>query len=134
MFASLCLTAMLLLSVVPTVGRLAGERAMHAQAPAAASTMPHTDGMSHASHMAHARAEADSRPAEEGAASTDEHFGHECPYCPLLAGLASIEVPPGLPAALPARRSFVPEIVGRRAVSPQTSCLGSRGPPGFLIG
>ena len=125
---------MLLLSALPTLGRLAGERATQAQAAAASSAMLHTDGMSHASHMAHPGPAADSRPADEGTASTEEHFGHECPYCPLLAGLASIEVPPRLPVALPACRPFVVGTFGMRAVSPQTSCLGSRGPPVVLIG
>jgi hypothetical protein len=131
--ASLCLAAMLLLSALPTLGRLSGGRAMHAQAAAASSAMAHTDGMSHA-QMAHARPSVDSRPTEGATASTEEHFGHECPYCPLLAGLASIEVPARLPGALPVCREFVAEHHGIATVAPRTSCLGSRGPPVSLIG
>jgi hypothetical protein len=137
--ASLCLVAMLLLSALPTLGRLAGHHEVDllaaARPVAALASTSHMSDTSHAMHASRMEQVPHHGDApQHGAPSTEGHVGHECPYCPLLAGLVSIEVPPKVPAALPACRPVVPDVVGSRTVSPQTSCLGSRGPPVLLIG
>jgi hypothetical protein len=125
LFASLGLTAMLLLSVLPTLGRLAGAQAVHGAMPATHDAMHSlSPGMSRAQHAGHA--------PDHDAPASGEHAGHDCSYCALLAGLASVPGLSGLPAALHASRSSVPLPVSTRPVELRTSCLGSRGPPTLL--
>ena len=129
LFASLGLTAMLLLSVLPTLGRLAGAQAVHGAVPAH-DAMHSMAGMTHAEHTAHmSPAQHAGHSPERDAPASGEHAGHDCSYCALLAGLASVPALPGLPAALHASRASVPHRVCSRPVELRTSCLGSRGPP-----
>ena len=130
LFASLGLTAMLLLSVLPTLGRLAGAQAVHGAMPATHDAMHSMPGMSHAEHMApmpHA-----SHLPDHDAPASGEHAGHDCSYCALLAGLASAPALAGVPTALHASRASVPLPACNRPVELRTSCLGSRGPPTLL--
>jgi hypothetical protein len=80
--------------------------------------------MSPAQHAGHS--------LDHDAPVSGEHAGHDCSYCALLAGLASVPGLSGLPAALNASRSSVPLPVSTRPVELRTSCLGSRGPPTLL--
>ena len=130
LFASLGLTAMLLLSVLPTLGRLAGAQAVHGAMPATHDAMHSMTGMSHAQHMSSAQ-HAGHSPGHDAPAS-GEHAGHDCSYCALLAGLASAPALAGLPTALHASRASVPLLACNRPVELRTSCLGSRGPPTLL--
>jgi hypothetical protein len=134
LFASLGLTAMLLLSVLPTLGRLAGAQAVHGAMPATHDAMHSlSPGMSHAQHMAHmSPAPPAGHAPDHDAPASGEHAGHDCSYCALLAGLASVPGLSGLPAALHASRSSVPLPASTRPVELRTSCLGSRGPPTLL--
>ena len=133
LFASLGLTAMLLLSVLPTLGRLAGAQAVHGAMPATHDAMHSMPGMSHAEHMAHmSPAQHAGQSPDHDAPATGGHAGHDCSYCALLAGLASVPALPGLPAALHASRASVPLPACNRPVELRTSCLGSRGPPTLL--
>jgi hypothetical protein len=133
MFASLGLTAMLLLSVLPTLGRLAGAQAVHGAMRASHDAMHSMPGMSHAQHMAHmAPAQHAGHSPDHEAPASGEHAGHDCSYCALLAGLASVPALSGLPAALHASRASVPLPACNRPVELRTSCLGSRGPPTLL--
>jgi len=128
--ASLALVAMLLLSILPTLGRLAGEAA----APAAhAGTGPggtHGSDLASMAHMAHATHAAHERPSIPSVPpSHDGHGAHDCAYCPLLAGLASLPMPPGIPASI-READTVPSIgIADVPVVLRTSSLGSRGPP-----
>jgi hypothetical protein len=130
LFASLGLTAMLLLSVLPTLGRLAGAQAVHGAMPATHDAMHSMPDMSHAEHMAH-MPHASHLPDHDAPAS-GEHAGHDCYYCALLAGLASAPALAGVPTALHASRASVPLPACNRPVELRTSCLGSRGPPTLL--
>lgn len=133
LFASLGLTAMLLLSVLPTLGRLAGAQAVHGAMPATHDAMHSMPGMSHAQHMAHMPlAQHAGHSPNHDAPASGEHAGHDCSYCALLAGLATVPVLPASPAALHAPRASVSHRVCTRPVALRTSCLGSRGPPTLL--
>ena len=133
MFASLGLTAMLLLSVLPTLGRLAGAQAVHGAMPATHDAMPSMPGMSHAQHMAHmSPAQHAGHSPDHDAPKSGEHAGHDCSYCALLAGLASVPALAGLPTALHASSTSVPLPACNWPVELRTSCLGSRGPPTLL--
>ena len=133
LFASLGLTAMLLLSVLPTLGRLAGTQAPHGAVPVTHDAMQSMAGMSHAQHMVHmSPARHAGHSPDHDAPASGEHAGHDCSYCALLAGLASVPGLSGLPAAPPVSRASVSHRACSRPVELRTSCLGSRGPPTLL--
>ncbi|MFL6591142.1 MAG: DUF2946 family protein [Luteimonas sp.] len=129
-FASLALIAMLLLSVLPTVGRLAGEGALAAAHGHAAAAAAHGSGVDHMAHMAHAVHADHGRPSMPPVPPPhDGHGSHDCPYCPLLTGLASSPVPPGMPASTDAAGTVPSVQVASVPLALRTSSLGSRGPP-----
>jgi len=121
---------MLLLSILPTLGRLAGEGAWPATHGGAVPAGAHRTGADHMAHMAHAAHAGHARPSTPAVpAPHDGHGAHDCAYCPLLAGLASLPVPPGIRASIRAADT-VPWIrVANVPVALRTSSLGSRGPP-----
>ena len=135
----LALAAIVALTLVPSVGRLAGQPAMPMHVmPAGAST---GGDISHGAHTDRAGAEASAiaRSHEHEHAHTDEgppaagngHHGSDddCAYCPLLSGTTALPVP-GLPAALPVHRTAVRVPATRTpALDRHPTGLGSRGPP-----
>jgi hypothetical protein len=131
--ASLALVAMLLLSILPTLGRLAGEGtapAVHAGTVLADALGSGPASMVHMSHLAHATHAAHGRPSAPAAPpSHDGHGSHDCPYCPLLAGLAFSPVPPGMPSSPGAARTVAWFRTADLPIVLRTSSLGSRGPP-----
>ncbi len=126
--ARLALVAMLLLAVLPTVGRLAqppaaGMRAgLEAMCTSAGLRLVDPTTMPHAGHHGGGGPDVPAHP----------HEGPDCAYCPLLASLAvalaclAVALCDGLPRAPAAMRRVSPP---RSRWHP---CgLGSRGPPAF---
>lgn len=127
----LALVAMLLLALLPTLGRLAGTGA-GCEAPVAARMDPapmHMAHMTPAQHRAHWAAMAAAHAAPGKPAPAPNRGGHDCPYCPLLSGLAAADALPWQPHAPPAIGPWsVRAIVARRLDAP-VPALGAQGPP-----
>ena len=141
------LAATLALTLVPSVGRLAGQSAMPMHVmPAGASTGGDSANSGHISHGAHtdrtgaeASAIASAHQHAHTTRDTDDgpptagngHHGSDddCAYCPLLSGTTALPVP-GLPAALPVQGTAVRVPATRTpALDRHPTGLGSRGPP-----
>ena len=123
LWAAFALVAMLLLALVPAVGRLveAGPAPAMAQAAAAA----HADHASHARHAGHA-------VHPDGAAAAGHPMPHgadDCAYCPLLAGLQFALAIPCLAAVAPQRAPAPQWTVPQRATGAPVPALGGQGPP-----
>lgn len=143
----LALAAALALTLVPSVGRLAGQSAMPLHTvPSDTAAHAHSPGNGHTAHAAHAvhtgstagatatiaRAHAstlDSGDAQPAAGNAHHGSEDDCAYCPLLAGTTALPVP-GLPAALPMQRIAVRmPAIRTPALDRHPTGLGSRGPP-----
>ena len=134
--ALLALVAMLLLALLPTIGRLGGGAIACASegTPQTASThhdmsMHDMSGMTpdqHRAHMAMMARMASRAPAPKPAPA---HDGHDCPYCPLLSGLVDAGGVPWSPAAPLALAPWAVRAVVQRAIDAPVPALGAQGPP-----
>lgn len=133
----LALAAMLLLALLPTVGRLAGMGpaagcgdAGGAPSMSMAMSMPGMDSgaMTPAEHRAHMAAMAAVRAPASPVAPTG-HDGHDCPYCPLLSGLDTAAMLPWTPHAPAAIGPWSVRAVVARAMDAPVPALGAQGPP-----
>lgn len=117
----LAFVAVLLLALLPTVGRIAQARAPGHDVSPAWAELCTVQGL---------RTVLLAAPAQQSPApAPDPHAGADCDYCPLLAAavspvVGSISVPP---PALPPALCTSPASVAR--TQPHPCGLGSRGPP-----
>ncbi len=121
----LALMAMMLLSLLPTIGRLAQSQApVHAAhagiAEVALCTVQGLKQVALSLASATSLSQPDAPPPRPA---------HDCDYCPLLAGLVALAVVALLfwPQALPAPATHFRD--ARRIATRHPSGLGSRGPP-----
>lgn len=118
--AGLALFAILALLLLPTSGRMLGQVPGDATASAAATRHAHGRGHGHA-HGADQAPESP-RPAP--------HEGHaDCAYCPLLASVLLVAVPPMPQATGRQHDSWHPPLRTARLGYLHPCGLGSRGPP-----
>jgi hypothetical protein len=120
----LAFVAVLLLALLPTVGRIA-----QAQAPAGHEVAPTWAALCTVQGLRTVLLPASPHESPSPAPTPGPHAGADCEYCPLLAGtvapvVGSISVPP--PALSPALCTS-PDSVTR--TQPHPCGLGSRGPP-----
>ncbi|WP_407907945.1 DUF2946 family protein [Lysobacter claricitrinus] len=140
--AVLALVAVLLLALLPTIGRLGAGPVACADGEATPShTMQQSmHGMSmhdmagmtpeqHRVHMAMMARMAARAPAPERAPS---HDSHDCPYCPLLSGLTDASRVSWSPAAPLALAPWSVRAVVQRATAAPVPALGAQGPPPYI--
>ncbi len=129
LFAPLALAAIVLLALVPTMGRLGGGSAVaSAAAPSAVGALfaaPDT------LHVAHASG---TDPATSPHPPSGEHQGHDCAYCPLLTATVALDAPGNRFAPLHANVPVAPPAAHHLRTGALVPGLGSRGPPRFVQG
>jgi hypothetical protein len=133
--ACLALAAMLLLALVPAIGRLAasapGARVLaHAVAPTRAAMPSHSIHARHGGHAASAEVlPSQTRILPGKAPAPDGHGGHDCPYCPLLSGLATAITVPWMPRAPLRLAPWSIRVAASRPQEAPVPALGGQGPP-----
>lgn len=129
--ARLALCAILLLALVPTLGRLAQARASGSDATPAWTALCTVRGLERVPPLAgmHGASQDALQPASGAPASPHGAGGADCDYCPLLAMAVPVAIAPvAVPhAALPPALCTSPSLPSRE--QPHPCGLGSRGPP-----
>ncbi|MGY3265753.1 hypothetical protein [Lysobacter sp. HA35] len=135
--ALLALVAMLLLALLPTAGRLVGRAVACEEGGATQHAMSHDSAMAEAmAHMTpeehHAHMALMARMGSHHGVPSPKpaaHDGHDCPYCPLLSGLAGGGVLSWSPAVPVALAPWSVRAVVHRPVDAPVPALGAQGPP-----
>ena len=132
-FAWLALVAMLMLVAVPSLGRLA--RGVPPPAPAMAHATHAMPAVAHAGHGMHHTAAVQpghhsDAPHPRGETPRENgHAGHDCAYCPLLAGLSLTATVPWLPRAPLERAPWSVRAAANPPLAAPVPALGGQGPP-----
>lgn len=129
--ARLALFAILLLALVPTLGRLAQARATGADATPSWAELCTVRGLERVALLPAAHGNAHGSLQATGEAPVPPHGagGADCDYCPLLAMAVPAAIAPATvpPAALPPALCTSRPLPSRE--QPHPCGLGSRGPP-----
>lgn len=129
--AHLALIAMLLMALLPTIGRLVQAQAQPQPDGIGAywTAMCTSTGMAMSNPVAVSSAHALSSHDMPAPTPSRGHFGMDCDYCPLLAGLVVLAVCMLLALVQLALAPRPPRAATAVFATPHPCGLGSRGPP-----